>query len=78
MVQHKNERLLLLLLPAPFTHTFLHPSAPQLHTVEKAEGNVLSLSGGVFAVTEGATGVAPVRSFEKLPQFQVRPTSSQG
>lgn len=34
--------------------------------------------GRGLVAEEEATGVGPVRRFEKLPQLQVRPTADQG
>lgn len=36
------------------------------------------VSGGVLVAEEGAPGVAPVRSFEKLPALQGGPASGPG
>lgn len=36
------------------------------------------VSAGVLSEGDGATAMAPVRLFKKLPQLQVRPISGQG
>lgn len=36
------------------------------------------VSGGVWVGRKGATGLASIRTFEKLSQLQVEPASGQG